>query len=593
MRRTAFLLLGFAVATAAPAWAQLENCNIVYSENLSGMELGGGRTMTRVEGPMAIRCAGGVTVSADNAVRYEPDEERRFIGNVVYEDSTQTITSDLLISYGREDRIVARGNVHFTDLTTGSTIRGTEMERFTRTFPAGEERTIVRGRPHAVFHREQPPPGDTAAPLVMDADSMIIRGRSQFRGSGAVQFERGELSGLGEQVALDEGAGTLEILGSLAAGKRGAPLPATLNTERFTLTGERIDADLDGEQIEQLTATGDAFLDGQTARIRGAQLHLFFEASRLNRLVGTARVAADFDVEGRGEEDRPELTERPEREPVQTARPGELPVPRKLLRDVRSPSEAPARSARQEAAEEAAEKAAEAPREEVRERPRVVATAEGLRMVADSLEILAPGEVVEQLTAVGDALGERLPADSAAAEAADLPEVIARDWIRGDTIVGWFAEGPPPAPGDTAERVLERLMAVGGGRPASSLHHMRSEAGADGPNVNYLKEARRITIQLEAGEVVDVTTEGPVVGIYLTRGQSRTAPAEAAPDTGAVPPDTTAAPVSGAAPPDSGAAPPETESGQPAPGVTPPTGAAARDTRTAHPARRSPPWGTA
>lgn len=513
MKRAALLAVALMGALASGASAQLENCDLEYSAYTEQTDLGGGRTLIRAAGPMAFSCPDGTRITADNGLSYQPEGERRFVGNVVYRDSTQTLTTDLLIAYGNQDRMVARGSVVFTDLTTGSTIRGTEMERFTRTFPAGEERTVVRGRPHAVFHRERPAPGDTAAPLVMDADSMIIRGRSHFTGAGAVQFERGELSGLGAVVTMDDAAGTLEILGSRAAGKPGNPLPATLNTERFSLTADMIVGQLEGEEIRQLTATREAFLDGETARIRAPQLNLFFEDSQLNRLVGSVRVAGG------------DIAEAPTEEVPDTPRRG------RVLEAPREGPPLPARRLPERVVEERLA-AAEQPAEE-EERPRVVATAEGLRIVADSLEILAPAEVVEQLTAVGDALGERLPADSVGEAAEDVPEVLAREWIRGDTIVGWFAEQPPATPADTAQRVLERLMAVAGARPASSLNRMAPPEGADAPNYNYLKEARRITIHLEAGQVVDVVTEGPVVGVYLTREERRAEPpAQAAPPPG-------------------------------------------------------------
>lgn len=497
MNRVFRALLLLTLTTAAPLRAQLEECDLVRSEYAEQADLGGGNTMVRIEGPMAIRCAGGARVSADQAVFYQPRNERRFTGNVVYEDSAQTITADLLTSFGQENRILARGNVFYTDLSTGSTIRGMEMERFTPAIPGGEERTVVRGRPHAIFHRERSTEPDTAAPLVMDADSMIIRGERSFVGSGRVQFERGELSGEGEQVAMDDEAGTLDILGSAVVGRRGPPRPARLQTERFSLTAERVHGELEDEEIRQLTATGDALLDGRTARVDAPLLHLFFEDSQLNRLVATVTEPPADDIVAAAEVE-PEAAER-------RVRPGRLPLPTEGLPRRELPE-----AARPRPPVEAAPQAAAATPS------RVLATAEGLRIVSDSLEILAPGEVVEQLTAVGDALGERLPKDTAAAPP-DRPLILATEWIRGDTIIGWFAEGPPPAPGDTARRVLERLVSVGVSRPASSLHLLAGEEGVDGPNVNYLKEASRITIHLEGGEVVDVSTEGPVVGIYLTR----------------------------------------------------------------------------
>ncbi|HUH13191.1 MAG TPA: hypothetical protein VMK65_08780 [Longimicrobiales bacterium] len=508
--RAALLALAFLFAAAA-ADAQVRDCELVRSVSVSGSEVTGG-SVQQIEGPLTFRCSGGLTIDADQGIRFEPQAERRFIGNVVLRDSAQLLTTDYMTVFGREERLLARGSVVFTDLTTGSVITGYEMERFARTFPAGEERTVVRGRPHAVLQRG---PGEAAAepapPLIVDSDSMVIRGREHFRALGAVALRRGELHGVGTEAVYDGEAGLLELVGAGASGRPGALPRATLDAETFDLAADRVVAELAGEEIRHLTATGEAVLTSEQASVQGPRLDLFFTDGALDRLVGVVRAA-----QAAAPEEAP-VAEAVVEEPA----PEELPLPRRSVR-----AAAPVRT-------EAARPGPEAGEAE-EERPRVRAVAEGLRMVSDSLEILAPGEVIDQVTAVGDAFAERLPAGEADAET--LPDIIARDWIRGDTIVGWFADAPAPAPADTAQRVLERLLAVGGARrPATSLHRMQGEGA--GQDVSYLA-ARRITLLLVAGEVSDVQAEGPVKGLYLTREQRPQAV-----DTAAVsPPDTVPGP---------------------------------------------------
>jgi lipopolysaccharide export system protein LptA len=144
------------------------------------------------------------------------------------------------------------------------------------------------------------------------------------------------------------------------------------------------------------------------------------------------------------------------------------------------------------------------------EEVRAVALSEDFKLIADSIDALAPAQVLQTVTAVGSAYGESLSADSAAAEE---PELIRNDWVRGDTIVARFTEAPPPTePADTAgpDRVLEQLDAMAGeGEPASSLYRMQ-----DRQAVNYLV-ARRIVVKMVAGEVTTVEAEEEVHGIYL------------------------------------------------------------------------------
>jgi hypothetical protein len=143
------------------------------------------------------------------------------------------------------------------------------------------------------------------------------------------------------------------------------------------------------------------------------------------------------------------------------------------------------------------------------------AVAEDFTLTADSIQADAPASVLERLTAVGRAHGERAP-DSASA---DLPELIRSDWLRGDTIVGTFVQLEPPpadtierADADTARTELETLTATGSAR---ALYRMESadEETAESA-VNYIV-ATQIALRMENGEVSTVDTIGPVEGVHL------------------------------------------------------------------------------
>jgi hypothetical protein len=72
-----------------------------------------------------------------------------------------------------------------------------------------------------------------------------------------------------------------------------------------------------------------------------------------------------------------------------------------------------------------------------------VARSADLVMSADSLEVLAPGETLERVTAVGGARAVSTARDSL--NTPDTPELVRSDWIEGDTVVAILRpEGPPP-----------------------------------------------------------------------------------------------------------------------------------------------------
>lgn len=155
---------------------------------------------------------------------------------------------------------------------------------------------------------------------------------------------------------------------------------------------------------------------------------------------------------------------------------------------------------------------------EMTDRP--IAAARDFRLIADSIDAIAPGQELERVIAVGEAYAEQT-VDSLGT---DLPDVIARDWLRGDTITGYFVREPVPVEerdpvemaGDSVETrsVLDRLVAVGPEGRARSLYRVREEKDRSEPSVNYLV-ANRIILIMSNGEVKDVEAEGPIQGMHL------------------------------------------------------------------------------
>lgn len=165
------------------------------------------------------------------------------------------------------------------------------------------------------------------------------------------------------------------------------------------------------------------------------------------------------------------------------------------------------------------------------------AYAEQFNLTADSIDALLPAQQLDEVVAIGNAYGERLAADDStrimvqpetAADSA-LAQVLAHDWVRGDTVRAFFAAAPDSAAsvgaaadtavvvaaaGDSAQtRVLERVVALGA--PARSANRMVNEDRPDEPaGISYLT-ASRIVVMLEDGQVGNVEAEGDVRGVYL------------------------------------------------------------------------------
>lgn len=142
--------------------------------------------------------------------------------------------------------------------------------------------------------------------------------------------------------------------------------------------------------------------------------------------------------------------------------------------------------------------------------PQAVSTSDDFTLVADSIDAKSPQQRIDQIIAVGAARGEKAP-DSLDA---DLPSVIAQDWVRGDTVQAYFARDTTTgaANADTTQ-VLERLVAKGS--PAASTYRLREQVNDTTEiSVNYLT-AKMIDVVFKEGEVEQVRAEGDIRGIYL------------------------------------------------------------------------------
>ena len=81
-------------------------------------------------------------------------------------------------------------------------------------------------------------------------------------------------------------------------------------------------------------------------------------------------------------------------------------------------------------------------------RPSVVAA--DFNLTGDSIEVLSPNRLLDVVTAVGRARADAMNPDSFPGE--DLPEVVAKDWIEGRTIVARFTTDEPAEDTTAASR---------------------------------------------------------------------------------------------------------------------------------------------
>ncbi len=423
------------------------------------LQTGGGNQRTFMWNGVEIRCEDGTHIWADSAVVFQATNFTQLFRNVRFMDGETELTADRAHHFSRENRLVAWGDAVLTNETEGSVVTGdTIVINQANERRETDQLTASGGRPRALLYlrrgegpasedttgvtqdtsvaggslvaeqdsasaAESPdaPPDSSAAaldsleveevpeieavpdtsrvPYDIVANRIYIEGSKYLRATGSVEITRESLEAFADSVEYDRRAGRLFMRGE-----------ARIEATTYDLTASTVSMLLPGEEIREVVARGDAVLTAEQVLLTAPQIHIYLTEGVMDRLVALDHTDMDSAME----------THAPAEEPVE------------------------------EGSEE----------EELRP-TRPEALAEDFLLVADSIEVLSPGEVLQQVFAAGDARGESMARDSINTE--DTPEMIRRDWVEGDTIIATFvpASGPDARGGDPVPPEREPLDSLG------------------------------------------------------------------------------------------------------------------------------------
>jgi hypothetical protein len=335
--------------------------------------------------------------------------------------------------------------------------------------------------------------GTGQRPYAVVGDRIDLQGDAYFRSIGNVEITRDSLFAYGDSAEFDQTEDRLVLVGSARIVSRGSEL-----------VGRTITMTAPGGDTSRIHAHKDALLIGEGVRLTSPQIVVFLVDGALDRLVATPLAGA-----GAGAEGQREVTAEGQRN---VAAAGQREV--------------------------AAGQAPGAAEPDSADLVRPVAMLDDAELTADSIDILAPGERVERVVAVGTARSVSTARDSLNVES--LPDVARSDWLEGDTVIVTFRSLADSA-AETATEDQEMESVAAHGR-ASALYRLTpsdttARAGVDPPALHYVV-GDRITITMAGGDVDDLHVVGQTRGVHLEPLAPRAAPDTLVPDTLA--PDTLA-----------------------------------------------------
>lgn len=346
-----------------------------------------------------------------------------------------------------------------------------------------------------------PPDSVTPTPYEVEAPRLYIDGRQFFRAGGGVVVTRDSLQAFGDSLDYDQEVGAMLIFGDAHVVDRG-----------FELKGVSVSVTPAAGLNEEILAREEAELTGDQVLMSAPAIRLFLDGGQVTRIVALPSVVPLPGDEGDEMADTAGLT------------PGDVARARAL-----------AERARREAEGDSVIAPDSLPR------PSVVAA--DFNLTGDSIDVLSPNQLLDVVTAIGGARADAMSPDTVLGE--DLPDIIANDWIEGESIVARFkavepAEDSLAAGRDTtAGRV--RLESVTATTNARSLYRVLTTDTAREESDTATTESDTAMVEPDTAMSNTVTAESeaaqPATDIAGaesgdTGAETGTPPVEPGPDAG-------------------------------------------------------------
>ncbi|HRN53092.1 MAG TPA: hypothetical protein PK788_06315 [Gemmatimonadaceae bacterium] len=238
-----------------------------------------GTRHTFVGGSVDATCEGqGNRLLADSAEHFADRGLLILYHNVRYTEPRVSFTSDRMVYYTIEERLVAEGNVR--GLTaSGTRFRGPRMEYF-RASPGlrNENSWIATGRP---FVRMSPTetgaaPGSDADSTDLTADVVRSRNDSLLFASGRVVLERRDMRATSDSAFVDNGQEHARFLRDPRIVGRGE--------RAFTLVGVVIDAWSEERKLQRVVASDSAVATSDSLTLRSDTIDIRFAEQEIARI---------------------------------------------------------------------------------------------------------------------------------------------------------------------------------------------------------------------------------------------------------------------------------------------------------------------
>ena len=268
-------------AAKKPAAPATRNCVLDFSDSppetrLLYMRLPDSTANTFIGGGFIGRCQGeNNRISADSAEQFESAGIVNLYGNVVYEEPNKLrVTAAHAIYLTREGRLFADGGVVATQLATGSTITGPNIE-YSRVMPGRPVAKLVAPNRPTARLIEKDSTGKLGEPTIVTADRFEDLGDTLLLGWGDVVITREQIIGRADSLAFNKTTQRARLV-------RAARIRSLDTSQAFTLNGDTVDLYTTEKKLDRVFASHAATATNKDLIITAERIDLRLKAQQID-----------------------------------------------------------------------------------------------------------------------------------------------------------------------------------------------------------------------------------------------------------------------------------------------------------------------
>jgi len=221
-------------------------------------------------------------IQADSAEQFQDAGIINLYGNVSFEEpGKMRLTAARATYFTREGRLYADGNVVATQLATGSTFTGPNMEYYREVPGVSAARMLAPGRPTARLI-EKDSTGKPGAPVIVIANTFEDRGDTLLLAWGNVVITRDAIEGRSDSSSFDKITERARLV-------RGARINNTDPNQTFVLTGDTIDLFSTNRQLERVVALHEATATSQDLVMQAERIDLRLTLQKISQAFAFGR----------------------------------------------------------------------------------------------------------------------------------------------------------------------------------------------------------------------------------------------------------------------------------------------------------------